>query len=218
VLHGRDQPQHGHRARLPAPAWKQGSGGRPPGRDIVDAIGCLVKEGICWRAMPPGFPPWQTVCAVLDRWQDCGATEAMHGELRRQCRIAAGRTPEPSAAVTGSQPVTAAETVARDSRGFDAGKKINGRKRRIAAGTIGLLLTVLITAAGSQDRDAAKPLRGTCAALSLRSSSAGPMVATAASSSPGPGKPSSSPSRSSGAPMTCTPSKCCPAGGSSGGP
>jgi transposase len=96
-------------------------------RDIVDAIRYLVKEGICWRAMPADFPPWQTVYDVLDHWQDSGATEAMHGELRRQCRIAAGRKPEPSAAVIDSQSVKAAETMARDRRGFDAGKKINGR-------------------------------------------------------------------------------------------
>ena len=146
---------------LPAPGWKEGRGGRPAGhchRDIVDAIRHLVKQGICWRAMPADLPPWQTVYDVLDRWQDSGATEAMHGELRRQCRLAAGREPEPSATVIGSQSVKAAETVASDSRGFDAGKKINGRKRHIAVDTLGLLLTVLITAAGIQDRDAARPL------------------------------------------------------------
>src|SRR5438445_5804906 len=82
----------------------------------------------------------------------------MHHELRRQCRIAAGRAPEPTAAVIDSQSVKAAETVGKPSRGYDAGKKINGRKRHIAVDTIGLLLTVLITAAGIQDRDAARPL------------------------------------------------------------
>jgi len=54
--------------------------------------------------------------------------------------------------------VKAAEEVSRASRGYDAGKKVNGRKRHIAVDTIGLLLSVLITAAGVQDRDAAKPL------------------------------------------------------------
>ena len=82
----------------------------------------------------------------------------MHGDLRARCRIAARRRPEPTAAVIDSQSVKAAETVGRASRGYDAGKKINGRKRHIAAGTIGLLLTVLITAAGVQDRDGARPL------------------------------------------------------------
>jgi transposase len=146
---------------LPAPAWLAGKGGRPAGhcrRDIVDAIRYLVKEGIQWRAMPCDFPPYQTVYDVLDQWQKSGATEGMHDELRCQCRVAAGRKPEPSAAIIDSQSVKAAETVARPSRGYDAGKKINGRKRHIAVDTLGLLLTVLITAAGVQDRDGAKPL------------------------------------------------------------
>src|SRR5439155_707660 len=66
--------------------------------------------------------------------------------------------PEPTAAVIDSQSVRAAETVAAASRGFDAGKKVQGRKRHIAVDVTGLLLTVLITAARVQDRDAAKPL------------------------------------------------------------
>ena len=146
---------------LPAPAWQQGRGGRPAGhcrRDIVDAIRYLVREGIRWRAMPADFAHWRTAYDVLDGWQKSGATEAMHDELRRQCRIAAGRAPGPSAAIIDSQSVRAAETVSKRSRGFDAGKKINGRKRHIAVDAIGLLLTVLITAAGLQDRDAARPL------------------------------------------------------------
>ena len=146
---------------LPAPAWTLGKGGRPAQycrRDIVDAIRYLVKEGIQWRAMPADFPHWRTVYDYADGWQQTGATEHMHAELREQCRIAAGRTPEPTAAVIDSQSVKAAETVAKPSRGYDAGKKINGRKRHIAVDTIGLLLTVLITAASAQDRDGARPL------------------------------------------------------------
>jgi transposase len=146
---------------LPEPAWRQGRGGRPAEhcrRDIVDAIRYLVKEGICWRAMPADFPHWRTVYDDLHGWQASGATERMHGQLRGQCRIAAGRNPWPTAAVIDSQSVKAAEEVARTSRGYDAGKKINGRKRHLAVDTVGLLLTVLVTAAGVQDRDGAKPL------------------------------------------------------------
>jgi transposase len=146
---------------LPPPAWKAGKGGRPAEhcrRDIADAIRYLVREGIRWRAMPCDFPPFQTVYDVLDRWEKSGATQTVHDELRRQCRIAAGRRPGPTAAVIDSQSVKAAETVGKDSRGFDAGKKVQGRKRHIAVDTIGLLLTVLITAAGVQDRDGARPL------------------------------------------------------------
>jgi transposase len=112
---------------LPPPAWQAGRGGRPAGycrRDIVDAIRYLVKEGIQWRAMPCDFPPFRTVYDVLDRWEKSGATEMVHDELRRQCRIAAGRKPEPTAAIIDSQSVKAAETVAGPGRGYDAGKKI----------------------------------------------------------------------------------------------
>src|SRR5260370_16584407 len=108
--------------------------------------------------MPVDFPPCQTVYDLLDAWQESGGAGALRGDLRAQCRIAARRSAEATAAVMDSQSVKAAETVGRTSRGYDAGKKINGRKRHIAVDTIGLLLTVLITAADVQDRDGARPL------------------------------------------------------------
>jgi Transposase DDE domain len=81
-----------------------------------------------------------------------------HGQLRAQVRAAAGRDAQPTAAVIDSQSVRAAGTVPRASRGWDAAKKVNGRKRHIAVDTTGLLLDVVITAASVQDRDAARPL------------------------------------------------------------
>ena len=82
----------------------------------------------------------------------------MHGQLRDRVRKVAARKPAPTAAIIDSQSVRASEEVAQAGRGYDAGKKINGRKRHIAVDTIGLMLTVLVTAASVQDRDAAKPL------------------------------------------------------------
>jgi transposase len=70
----------------------------------------------------------------------------------------AGRRSAPSAAIIDSQSVRAADTVPTASRGRDAGKKVNGRKRHLAVDTMGLLLVVLVTAASVQDRDAARPL------------------------------------------------------------
>lgn len=70
----------------------------------------------------------------------------------------AGRRPQPTAAVIDSQSVKAADTVAKDSRGYDAGKKIEGRKRHIAVDVMGLILAVVVTAASVQDRDGARPL------------------------------------------------------------
>ncbi|GAA3945474.1 hypothetical protein Aau02nite_77810 [Amorphoplanes auranticolor] len=70
--------------------------------------------------------------------------------------MAEGRDAEPSAGVIDSQSVKAADTVGRDTRGYDAGKKVNGRKRFIVTDTLGLLVSVTVLAASWQDRDGAK--------------------------------------------------------------
>jgi transposase len=146
---------------LPAPAWLAGKGGRPSRycmRDVVDGIRYLTHNGPVWRALPADFPPAGTIYYWAAKWQADGSTEAMHGQLRGRVRQLAGRTAAPTAAVIDSQSVRAAEEVARSSRGYDAGKKVQGRKRHIAVDVMGLLLTVLVTAASVQDRDAARPL------------------------------------------------------------
>jgi transposase len=146
---------------LPAPAWLAGRGGRPARycmRDVVDAIRYLTRNGPVWRALPADFPPAWTVYYWADKWQADGSTERMHDDLRERIRLAAGRNAVPTAAVIDSRSVKGSEMIASGRRGYDAGKKINGTKRHIAVGTTGLLLTVLVTAASVQDRDAAKPL------------------------------------------------------------
>jgi len=92
------------------------------------------------------------------KWAADGTLDRIHDALREQVRVQAGRRPAPSAAVIDSQSVRAADTVPRASRGWDAGKKVNGRKRHLAVDTMGLLLVVMVTAAGVQDRDAARAL------------------------------------------------------------
>src|SRR5690349_22336724 len=82
----------------------------------------------------------------------------MHDDLRERIRLAAGRARQPSTAVTDSQSVKGSEMIGRGRRGYDAGKKVNGTKRHLAVDVLSLLLTVLVTAASVQDRDAAKPL------------------------------------------------------------
>jgi putative transposase len=127
-------------------------------RDIVDAIRYLTHNGPVWRALPADFPPAWTVYWQAGKWQADGSTGRMHDDLRERVRLAAGRTAVPTAAVIDSQSVKGSEMIARARRGYDAGKKINGTKRHIAVDTMGLVLTVLVTAASVQDRDAAKPL------------------------------------------------------------
>jgi transposase len=144
---------------LPAPAWLSGRGGRPARycmRDIVDAIRYLTHNGPVWRALPADFPPAGTVYWWAGKWEADGSTARMHDDLRSRVRTAAGRSPAPTAAIIDSQSVKGSEMIARARRGYDAGKKINGTKRHIAVDTGGLLLTVLVTAASVQDRDAAK--------------------------------------------------------------
>ena len=201
---------------LPAPAWLAGRGGRPARycmRDIVDAIRYLTHNGPVWRALPADFPPAWTVYYWAGKWQDDGSTARMHDDLRDRVRAAAGRNRQPTAAIIDSQSVKGSEMVARGDRGFDAGKKINGTKRHIAVGTGGLLLTVLVTAASTQDRDAARPLLWNLRRAFPSINWPGPTAGTPGSWSPGPSEPSASPWRSSNGPMTCTPSKSCPAGG-----
>jgi putative transposase len=127
-------------------------------RVIVDAIRYLTHNGPVWRALPADFPPAWTIYYWAAKWQADGSTESMHDQLRDQVRELAGRTRIPTAAIIDSQSARASEEVAQAGRGYDAGKKVQGRKRHIAVDVMGLLLTVLVTAASVQDRDAAKPL------------------------------------------------------------
>jgi transposase len=142
---------------LPPPGNRTSWGGRPekhPRRRILDAVFYLVRAGVAWRYLPKGFPPWNTVYGFFARWRADGTWLRIHDALRDRVRVAAGRGPIPTAAIIDSQSVRAAASVGKDSRGFDGGKKVNGRKRHIAVDACGLLLVVLVTAAGVQDRDA----------------------------------------------------------------
>ena len=135
--------------------------GRPMVHDLratLDAINYLVRNGIEWRAMPVDFPPWEAVYAFYTRWAERGLPQRLTDRLRVQLRTQLGRNAEPSAAVMDSQTVKAADLVAAATRGFDAGKKINGRKRHLAVDTQGLPLAVVVTAANVGDRMGAKLL------------------------------------------------------------
>ncbi|MFE2686181.1 IS5 family transposase [Streptomyces mirabilis] len=151
------------RPLLPVPGWMRGRGGRPEGychRAMLDAIRYLVDNGIKWRAMPGDFPPWDRIYAFFRRWRDHGLVKEFHDRLRGQVREELGRDAEPTAAVIDSQSVKADAVVGADSRGFDGGKLINGRKRHVVVDTLGLLLGVMVTAADTGDRIAAQVLLG----------------------------------------------------------
>lgn len=96
--------------------------------------------------------------AFFVRWRDAGLVDELHDRLREAVRLAEGREEEPSAAVVDSQSVKADATVPHISRGFEAGKKVNGRKRHLLTDTLGLLLAVLVMPASTTDRGAARTL------------------------------------------------------------
>jgi transposase len=99
------------------------------------------------------YPPWPTVYGYFRRWSADGTLDQLHDALRLQLRTRAGRQPLPSAAILDAQAVKAADTVGTASRGYDAAKRINGRKRHLAVDTDGLVLALMVTAASVQDRD-----------------------------------------------------------------
>ena len=158
---------------LPEPP--PGPAGRPPKhgkREVVNAILYQVRAGGSWRMLPKDFPPWETVYGYFARWRDDGTLDVLHDALREQVRAKRERrNPAPSAGIVDSQSVKGADTVAAATRGYDAGKKINGRKRHIVTDTIGLLLVVMVSAACVQDRDGGRGilrlLHGTLASVSL---------------------------------------------------
>ncbi|MEC4018270.1 IS5 family transposase [Streptomyces sp. H27-D2] len=138
-----------------------GNGGHPEKycrRLVIDAICYVADNGNKWRNLPADYGiPWKTLHATFTRWAKEDFTIAVHNDLREQVRRAEGREAEPSAAIIDSQSVRAAESVGAGSRGWDAGKKVGGRKRHVIVDTIGMLLVVVVTAASVQDRDGAKP-------------------------------------------------------------
>ncbi|MYX37022.1 MULTISPECIES: IS5 family transposase [unclassified Streptomyces] len=146
------------RELLPVPGRMEGRGGRPEGychRQMLDAVRYLVAGGVTWRSMPADFPAWDRVYAFWRRWRDQGLIAEWHDRLRDRVRQVDGRDPEPTAGVIDAQSVKGAASVPAASRGFDGGKKVNGRKRHIVVDTLGLLLVVMFTAASVTDREAA---------------------------------------------------------------
>src|SRR5262245_23694996 len=132
--------------------------GRPPvdRRKIIDAILYLVKGGVQWRLLPRDFPCWKTVYHVFRHWTLNHTWEALNDRLRAQVREQEGKRCRPTAAILDSQSVKSdphGGTV-----GYDAAKKIKGRKRYILVDTLGLMLGIIVTPADATERDGAQAL------------------------------------------------------------
>ena len=137
---------------LPKPAKR----GRPPTdrRQILDAVLYVVKGGIPWRLLPHDFPPWQTVYDVFRKWTVNHQWAALNDALRTLVRKAEGRDSQPTAAILDSQSVKSAGH--GGDVGYDAAKRIKGRKRHLLVDTLGLVLGVAVTPASTPEREGAQ--------------------------------------------------------------
>ncbi|MFL5337654.1 MAG: IS5 family transposase [Geminicoccaceae bacterium] len=136
-------------------------GGRPRTTDmrrLLDALFYVLRTGCQWRHLPPppAFPPWATVYGYFRAFLAAGVWESVRHHLVLMLREAEGREASPTAAIIDTQ--SAKTTESGGPRGWDAAKKVKGRKRHVAVDTQGLLLGVLVHAASIQDADGAGEL------------------------------------------------------------
>ncbi|CCB86551.1 transposase [Parachlamydia acanthamoebae UV-7] len=112
---------------------------------MLDAIFYLLRSGCAWRLLPYDFPPWQTVYSQFKLWKKEGLFPKICEHVRKNLRILLGRMAEASAAIIDSH---------RKGGlcGYDAGKKVKGRKRHIAVDTQGFLLQAHITSGNISDK------------------------------------------------------------------
>ena len=127
-------------------------------RAVTDAIFYIAQSGCQWRLLPKEFPPYTTVQRYFYRWRDDGTWQKINHYLVMLAREAEGREASPTAGVIDSQSFKTTE--AGGPRGFDAGKKIKGRKRHLLTDTAGILIAGIVHEASIQDRDGAPALLG----------------------------------------------------------
>ena len=123
-------------------------------REIFNAIFYLSKTGCQWRMIPKEFPCWKLVYYYFTKWKRDGTFDLINEVLRGFVRVKYEKHPEPTIGIVDSQSVKSTRSGCME-RGFDGGKKVNGRKRHIVVDTLGLLLVVVVHCANQHDSKAA---------------------------------------------------------------
>jgi transposase len=126
-------------------------------RDVFNALRWMARAGAPWRMLPTNFPAWEAVYQQTQRWIKAGVFEAMVHDLRELLRVAAGREPDPSAAVLDSRTLQSTPESGHRA-GYDGAKRKKGSKTHIAVDTLGHLLALKVTSADKQDRSQVKAL------------------------------------------------------------
>lgn len=132
--------------------------GRPPTdpRRIIDAILYVLNGGVAWRMLPADFPPCKTVYHVFRKWARAGFWAVLNGLLRTEVRAQEGKRSRPTAAILDSQSVKSDPH--GGAVGYDAAKRIKGRKRHLLVDTLGLVLGALVSPANVPEREGAQSL------------------------------------------------------------
>lgn len=122
-------------------------------REMLDAILYVAKTGCSWRSLPHDYPPWESVYGRFRRWEQSGVLQRVLQQLHVRERQRLKRAEEPTLGIVDSQSVKTTEEADPGTIGYDAGKKVKGRKRHVLVDVTGVIIALCVSVGSVQDRD-----------------------------------------------------------------